>query len=103
MKLRFQLSGACTDVPASDFNTITVLLNGNLSAYQFIGSGAYPAIQATTPSPLYSGTSVSFWYDAEINGHTIDSYEWDFGNGATAQGQTSSSLYAFEGYTPLLL
>lgn len=99
MKLKFSLNDPCADILVTDFYTPTTLLNGIVSSYLFVPLSASPesSIQVTTPEPFCPNTDVSFSYASEVNGQTITSYAWDFGNGQTGSGQTSSSNYTSEG------
>jgi PKD repeat protein len=82
--------------------TLTLVDNrGNLTAgSEEISVGASPtAALAISPTQLQDdGTPVGF--DAEgssDSGGSIVSYAWDFGDGATAQGQSASHAYATAG------
>jgi PKD repeat protein len=105
MKLKFSLNDPCEEILETDFYAPTTLLNGIVSSYLFIPSTASPetAIQIDSPDPQCPNTDVTFSYASEINGQTITSYAWDFGNGQTGSGQTVVASYSSEGtYTVTL-
>ena len=74
---------------------------GGLSAYQAIGEHeARPpfALFSFAPQPPQKGVAITFDGSASADpGHTIASYEWDFGDGSHATGATPSHAYAQAG------
>lgn len=102
--LRFSLASACTEIITSDFSAITALVNGNLSSYLFIGPADSPQFEIQQPQPYCSGQNIVFSYPYNtINGRTIQSYSWDFGNGQTSSLQSDTAVYAVEGDYPVVL
>jgi hypothetical protein len=104
LMLRFSLASACTDILPSDFTSVYALVNGILSSYLFIGPSEAPPFEIQQPQPYCSGQEIVFSYPyTSINGRTIQSYAWDFGNGQTSDLQTATAVYASEGDYPVSL
>jgi hypothetical protein len=104
LKLRFILADACTEIVTSDFSNIFTLINGNPSSYLFVSPSEAPPFEIQQPQPYCSGQDIVFSYPyTSINGRTIQSYAWDFGNGQTSDLQTATAVYASEGEYPVSL
>jgi hypothetical protein len=104
LKLRFILADACTEIVPSDFSNILTLINGNPSSYLFVGPAEAPPFEIQQPQPYCSTQDIVFNYPyTTINGRTIQSYAWDFGNGQTSDLQTATAVYATEGDYPVTL
>jgi hypothetical protein len=104
LMLRFSLASACTEILPADFTNPFALVNGILSSYLFVGSDAIPPFEIQQPQPYCSGQDMVFSYPyTTVNGRTIQSYAWDFGNGQTSDLQTATAVYASEGDYPVSL
>jgi hypothetical protein len=104
LMLRFSLATACTDVLPSDFSNPYALVNGILSSYLFVGPDAIPPFEIEQPQPYCSSDEIVFNYPyASVNGRTIQSYSWDFGNGQVSSLQSDVAVYDAEGNYPVTL
>jgi PKD repeat protein len=104
LMLRFSLASGCTDIYASDFSSATALVNGNVSSYLFKDPSPIPPFQIEQPQPYCSSDEIVFSYPyTTVNGRTIQSYEWDFGNGQTSALQSDTAVYTAEGDYPVTL
>ena len=104
LMLRFSLASACTDIYASDFSSATALVNGNVSSYLFKGPSPIPPFQIQQPQPYCSSDESVFDYPyTSVNGRTIQSYSWDFGNGQLSSLQSDTAIYDAEGDYPVTL
>jgi hypothetical protein len=104
LMLRFSLVGACTEVYPSDFFSATALVNGNISSYLFKGPSEIPPIQVEQTQPYCSPDSIEFSYPYfSVNGRTISTYAWDFGNGQTSSLQNDTAVYNTSGEFPVNL
>jgi len=102
--LRFSLNSPCTEIVTSDFTDIYALTNGILSSNLFVGPAEAPPFEIQQPQPYCSTQDIVFSYPyTTINGRTIQSYAWDFGNGQTSDLQTATAVYATEGDYPVTL
>ena len=74
---------------------------GQLAPFEAIGEHEVQppyAAFSSTPNAPSKGDVVGFDASASIDpGRTIEAYEWDFGDGATATGSTTSHTYAHAG------
>lgn len=104
LMLRFSLASACTEVLPSDFTNPFALVNGILSSYLFVGPDAIAPFEIQQPQPYCSGQDIVFSYPyTTVNGRTIQSYAWDFGNGQLSSLQSDNAVYTAEGdYTVIL-
>ena len=102
MKLKFSLVYPCADISSEDFFTPTALINGIVSTFLVVDPGVESSIQITSGA-VCAPAEVSFSYPSDINGQPITSYAWDFGNEATATGQTPTTVYTEEGTFPVTL
>ena len=104
LMLRFSLASACTEVLPSDFTNPFALVNGILSSYLFVGPDAIAPFEIQQPQPYCSGQDIVFSYPyTTVNGRTIQSYAWDFGNGQLSILQSDNAVYTAEGdYTVIL-
>jgi hypothetical protein len=104
LMLRFVLTSACTEIYPSDFFSIFALVNGNLSSHLFVGPSGIPNFEIQQPQPYCSADEIVFNYPyTSLNGRTIQSYEWDFGNGQTSALQSDTAVYTAEGDYPVSL
>jgi hypothetical protein len=104
LMLRFVLTSACTEIYPSDFFSIFALVNGNLSSHLFVGPSGIPNFEIQQPQPYCSSDEIVFNYPyTSLNGRTIQSYEWDFGNGETSALQSDTAVYTAEGDYPVTL
>jgi hypothetical protein len=104
LMLRFSLASACTEVLPSDFTNPFALVNGILSSYLFVGPDAIPPFEIEQPQPYCSSDEIVFNYPyASVNGRTIQSYSWDFGNGQVSSLQSDVAVYDAEGNYPVTL
>jgi hypothetical protein len=104
LMLRFSLASACTEILPSDFTTVFALVNGILSSYLFIGPDPIPPFEIQQPQPYCSSDEIVFNYPyTTVNGRTIQSYAWDFGNGQVSNLQSDTAVYASEGNYPVTL
>lgn len=104
LMLRFSLASACTEVLPSDFTNPFALVNGILSSYLFVGPDAIPPFEIEQPQPYCSSDEIVFNYPyASVNGRTIQSYAWDFGNGQLSSLQSDIAIYTTEGDYPVTL
>ena len=104
LMLRFSLASACTEVLPSDFTNPFALVNGILSSYLFVGPDAIPPFEIEQPQPYCSSDEIVFNYPyASVNGRTIQSYSWDFGNGQVSGLQSDVAVYDAEGNYPVTL
>ena len=104
LMLRFVLTGACTEIYPSDFVSIFALVNGNLSSHLFVEPSGIPNFEIQQPQPYCSSDEIVFSYPyTTVNGRTIQSYEWDFGNGQTSALQSDTAVYTAEGDYPVTL
>jgi len=104
LMLRFVLTSACTEIYPSDFFSIFALVNGNLSSHLFVGPSGIPNFEIQQPQPYCSSDEIVFSYPyTTVNGRTIQSYEWDFGNGQTSALQSDTAVYTAEGDYPVTL
>ena len=104
LMLRFVLTSACTEIYPSDFFSIFALVNGNLSSHLFVGPSGIPNFEIQQPQPYCSADEIVFNYPyTSLNGRTIQSYEWDFGNGQTSALQSDTAVYTAEGDYPVTL
>ncbi len=92
--VRFQLSGPCTLIDSSDFNTITTLLNGSVCKHKFINLGNGSSFLGIAPSVLCDGNTANFTGPTTVNGKPVSSWAWDFGNGSSASTQNGSATYS---------
>ncbi|MDP4730526.1 MAG: PKD domain-containing protein [Flavobacteriales bacterium] len=98
LMLRFVLTSACTEIYPSDFFSIFALVNGNLSSHLFVGPSGIPNFEIQQPQPYCSEDEIVFNYPyTSVNGRTIQSYSWDFGNGQVSSLQSDVAIYAAEG------
>lgn len=65
-----------------------------------VGDGPEPPPSTADFSTAIEGTVVAF--DASPSTGTVDTYEWDFGDGATGTGQQVTHNYEQEGEASLL-
>ena len=104
LMLKFVLTSACTEIYPSDFYSIFALVNGNLSSHHFVSPSGIPNFEIQQPQPYCSEYEIVFNYpDTSVNGRTIQSYSWDFGNGQTSSLQSGVAIYAVEGDYPVTL
>lgn len=104
LMLRFALTSACTEIYPSDFFSIFALVNGNLSSYLFVGPSGIPNFEIQQPQPYCSSDEIVFNYPyTSVNGRTIQSYSWDFGNGQVSTLQSDTAIYTVEGDYPVSL
>jgi hypothetical protein len=104
LMLRFVLTSACTEIYPSDFFSIFALVNGNLSSHLFVGPSGIPNFEIQQPQPYCSADEIVFNYPyTSLNGRTIQSYEWDFGNGQTSALHSDTAVYTAEGDYPVSL
>jgi len=104
LKLRFVLATACTEIVPSDFFSIFALVNGNLSSHLFVGPSGIPNFEIQQPQPYCSADEIVFNYPyTSVNGRTIQSYSWDFGNGQLSSLQSDTAVYSAEGDYPVSL
>ena len=104
LRLRFVLATACTEIDPSDFFSIFALVNGNLSSHLFIGPAGIPNFEIQQPQPYCSSDEIVFNYPyTSVNGRTIQSYSWDFGNGQLSSLQSDTAIYSAEGDYPVSL
>ena len=102
LKIRFVLATACTEIVPSDFFSIFALVNGNLSSHLFIGPSEIPNFEVEQPQPYCSSDEIVFNYPyTSVNGRTIQSYSWDFGNGQLSSLQSDTADYSAEGDYPV--
>jgi gliding motility-associated-like protein len=92
--VRFELSGPCTLVDASDFNTITTLLNGSECQYMFIDIGGETSLLGISSDVLCDGNATNFSGPDDINGNPVVNWSWDFGNGITASTQDTALMFS---------
>jgi hypothetical protein len=98
LTLRFVLTSACTEIYPSDFFSIFALVNGNLSSHLFIGPSVIPNFEIQQSQPYCSADSIVFSYPYfSVNGRTISTYDWDFGNGQTSSLQEDTAVYNTSG------
>ncbi len=104
LMLRFVLTSACTEIYPSDFFSIFALVNGNLSSHLFVGPSGIPNFEIQQPQPYCSEDEIVFNYPyTSVNGRTIQSYSWDFGNGQLSSLQSDTAIYSAEGDYPVSL
>ncbi len=104
LNLRFVLTGACTEIFPSDFNSIFALVNGNLSSYLFVEPTGIPPFEIQQPEPYCSADALIFNYPlTTINGRDIVSYDWSFGNGQFGNLQSETVTYGAAGDYPVEL
>ncbi|MFM2226827.1 MAG: hypothetical protein RL664_170 [Bacteroidota bacterium] len=104
LMLKFVLTSACAEIYPSDFYSIFALVNGNLSSHHFVSPSGIPNFEIQQPQPYCSEYEIVFNYpDTSVNGRTIQSYSWDFGNGQTSSLQSGVAIYAVEGDYPVTL
>jgi hypothetical protein len=102
--LRFALADACTEIVSSDFTFFTLLINESTSQSLVVAPPSAPPFEIQQPQPYCSTQDIVFSYPyTTINGRTIQSYAWDFGNGQTSDLQTATAVYATEGDYPVTL
>lgn len=92
--VRFQLSGPCTLIDSTDFNSITTLLNGSVCKNKFINLGSGSSFIGISPSTLCDGNTANFTGPISVNDKPVASWNWDFGNGTTAISQNGSATYS---------
>lgn len=98
LMLRFVLTSACTEIYPSDFFSIFALVNGNLSSHLFVGPSVIPNFEIQQSQPYCSSDSIVFSYPYfSVNGRTISTYDWDFGNGQTSSLQEDTAVYNTNG------
>lgn len=98
LMLRFVLTSACTEIYPSDFFSIFALVNGNLSSHLFVGPSVIPNFEIQQSQPYCSADSIVFSYPYfSVNGRTISTYDWDFGNGQTSSLQEDTAVYNTSG------
>jgi|JI9StandDraft_1071089.scaffolds.fasta_scaffold00747_17 PKD repeat protein len=99
MKLKFSLAAPCTSISDVDFYSATTLLNGIVSGALFVPEtgGVASEIEVLTADPWCSNNALEFSYPLEIYGYEIASYDWDFGNSLTGNGQNVSANYTAGG------
>ena len=95
--IRFILPNACTQINSSDFNTITVYLNGDPCSYRFTNSSQYMPLADFTNTGLCSGTNVTFTDATFISGGSINSWLWDFGDVNASSLQNPTTNYVTSG------
>ena len=104
LNLRFSLADACTEIVSSDFTFFTLLINETGSSSLVVGPSEAPPFEIQQPQPYCSAQDIVFSYPyTTINGRTIQSYAWDFGNGQTSDLQTATAVYPTEGDYPVSL
>ena len=104
LMLRFSLADACTEIVTSDFTFFTLLINESTSSKLVVGPEEVPPFEIQQPQPYCSGQDMVFSYPyTTVNGRTIQSYAWDFGNGQTSDLQTATAVFATEGDYPVVL
>jgi gliding motility-associated-like protein len=92
--VRFQLSGPCTLIDSTDFNSITTLLNGSVCKNKFINLGSGSSFIGISPSILCDGNTANFTGPISVNDKPVASWNWDFGNGTSAITQNGSATYS---------
>lgn len=98
VKLKFEVLSDCSAITSQDFNSIETWLNGNSSEHKFIDGATLPnPIQVLTAAPFCAGSPIDFSYGDQIEGLNITSYEWTFGDGTLANGQTVSVPFSSPG------
>ncbi len=104
LMLRFSLASACTEIIPADFTNPFALVNGILSSYLFLGPDAIPPFEIQQPQPYCTSDEIVFNYPyTSVNGRTIQSYAWDFGNGQVSSLQSDIAIYTTEGDYPVTL
>jgi hypothetical protein len=103
--VKFQLNNACDRIEIEDIIDPQVLLNGNEVAYIVTNplQVSIPEVQILSSAPYCPGASISFSYPTVIDGQGINSYNWNFGNGTTASGQSPTVEIAVEGINTITL
>lgn len=97
MRLKFRLADACTAVFAEDFYSINALLNGLLSVGHFHAELGSSSIVFDNSNTYCAQSQVFFTFADSIGGGPVVQYDWDFGDGNFANGQTVSHSYSSEG------
>ncbi len=95
--IRFVLPNACTQINSSDFNTITVYLNGDPCSYRVTNSSQYMPLADFANTAICSGTNVIFTDATFISGGFINSWLWDFGDGSVSTLQNPTTNYVTSG------
>ncbi len=104
VSLRFHLSAPCKKITVADFNTITVYLNGDPCSYKITNLPNYTPEANFTNGPACSGVNTIFNDASAINGGTITTWSWNFGDGNTSTLQNPVTSYTNTGvYTVTLL
>jgi PKD repeat protein len=97
IKLKFSLVNPCDQISENDFYNQNALLNGIVSVSEFITPAANEGIAVNTTLPACANTDVLFSYSSTVNGQSIVSYDWDFGNDSLGTSQSESTTYAADG------
>jgi gliding motility-associated-like protein len=100
--LRFKLASACTLIDSDDFNSITTLLNGSECKHKFINLGSGSSFLGISTTSLCEGDTAYFSGPINVNGKSVSSWSWDFGNGVSANTQLGSAIYDSGVYSVIL-
>jgi len=95
--IRFRLATPCTQVIASDFFNVGLILNDTFARAVFSQPLSSSASSNLAPGLLCSSTSIPLNYPSTSSGRPIQTYEWDFGNGTSASTQNVSATYSDSG------
>ena len=102
--VKFEVIDECSAVFSTDFNSITTWLNGEVAGYRFIDGATLPdPIQIVSAAPYCVGSPIELGYADVIDGNTIETYNWQFGDGTVATGQEVSVSITAPGATPITL
>jgi chitodextrinase len=102
--IKFMLLNPCEVVYSTDFDSLHVWLNGEMSGFEIIDGSTLPdPIQILSSAPYCVGSPIDMAYSQVFNGVLIQNYAWSFGDGSVASGQTVSANISAPGATPILL
>lgn len=104
MHVKFAIIDNCASVFSTDFTNVSTWINGETCGHRFIDGATLPdPIQVVTAGPYCSGSTIEFAYGATIDGNTISSYAWEFGDGSSASGQSPQVAINGIGSVPITL
>ncbi len=97
LTLQFEVNNPCDEILVTDFTDSAGLINGEAASTQWtLPSAVIANITIVTPQPWCVGSPIAFTFQDEINGQSIDTYNWSAG-GSSGSSSDFEAIYATAG------